>query len=53
VAGTANPLKGLDPSAPVSVRDVSGGWMRVEYAAMTGGATWIQLDNVVAYRLGR
>lgn len=50
VRGTGEPLVGIGPNTPVSIRKMDGDWIQVDFPNMKTAPTWINVNNIVSYR---
>ena len=46
-------LDGLGARSPVTIRKVMGNWVLIDYPTMTTGPVWVNLQNVVSFRVER
>ena len=50
---SGKPLEGLDKNTPVTVQDVQGGWLLVDFPTQRTGPVWINGSAVVSFRVNR
>jgi hypothetical protein len=53
VAGTANPLAGSSTNTPISVREIKGDWIRIDFPNMKTSPTWVSINNIISFRKNR
>ena len=50
---SGKPLEGLGKTTPVTVQDVQGGWLLVDFPTQRTGPVWINGSAVVSFRVNR
>jgi len=51
--GSLPVLAGLDDNTPVTIRDVEGTWIEIDYPTQRTGPVWINTNLVVSFRVER
>jgi hypothetical protein len=53
LAGTGQALAGLEASTPVTIRELRGSWLRVDYPTQKTGPVWVNSSALVSFRTDR
>ncbi len=51
--GGAGGLGNLDAKTPVTLREVQGDWVLIDYPAKVGGPSWVNVNSIVSYQITR